>query len=103
MSEAIKDYYTNMLKGTCWQTPAGELVLQRDFRFCRDHGFPQKGTWEVGGPNILWLRADDDDTDRSKSEAFGIQGRVSRLMTCLDRGGFDYEKHPPSDDRARTE
>ena len=79
----------NALKGTRWKSVGGELVLEEDFRFHRDHGFPQTGRWEVCRPSQLWLRADDDDDNRTKAEAFGAS--LSHLNTsATDAGGFNY-------------
>ena len=86
--DALVEHYIHLLKGTRWITLAGELVLQQDFRFFREHGFPQAGKWEIDRPNILWLRA-DDDTDRTKAEAFSVSEVA--LRTCApNAGGFDY-------------
>ena len=77
------------LKGTRWESVGGKLVLEEDFRFRRDHGFPRTGRWEVCRPVVLWLRADDDDADRTKSEA--LTASTSRLVTSApDARGFNY-------------
>ena len=40
-------------------------------------------------PVVLWLRADDDDADRTKSEA--LTASTSRLVTSAsDARGFNY-------------
>ena len=77
------------LKGTRWESIGGRLVIEEDFRFRRDHGFPRTGRWEVCRPAVLWLRADDDDADRSRSEV--LTAGTSRLNTnAPDAGGFNY-------------
>ena len=85
MSNAVSEGMTNRLKGTRWKSINGEsyLSLNDDFRFGRDAGVPEAGTWGIKHYMLhLWSAADE-----SNFEAFRILDDYTILETAVEIGG----------------